>query len=338
MRINTVLKKYLPQENLSFQGTAQEVKRVAAEQLSLQNGQFSSQYLQTLNNSIKSYINKANNVMNGYKREFQQVQDQFPSQTAESPPKESYIRAWRRWKAAKNSISKNPNIGIVLQEGYVLIDTIRAAITGSEIVYHVGAVMGQGHSRTLYEGNLNLQQVLDMSYAAPIWKNTINSVFKLRLKRRVKSLTQSLQKSSAENYTFYLQVRNIAFEEGIRNEGNIFEAYRGLSLTGYNKTKSEIISYLHDTVKNTISFIKGGDIGDESIKFFNADPSFASLSTLVDAFINLSQVFSLSNTTDIQRGLEIMFTKEGAARFNQGAFDNAMNEELKQLYSILSKI
>lgn len=346
MRLTTkVAAKYLPSDSSgTISQIAERANSKAAEQLSLSVGKFNSEYLQQLSTSIGAYLKRANSAVNRFEAQWRKVRDTpitaFTEREQQSynlkddeKEKQEYLHSLRKYLAAKQAIGKNT--ANILKEGYVLIDYIREAVTGQQTVYRVG-FQEEGE---LYTGTLTLEQILKISRVDIQWKGFGASAFKLRLHADVhtKSLKGSLSKNFSGQYLQY--IHSIIRQSSTKvNKGNLFEAFIELSNSGCPESVSVIRNVFEDVKQNTVSFVKGGDIDNESVKFFGSDPSLASLSTIIKALTQLQMLINTAKNPDqLKIGLQVLFTKEGAEKFKSGKFKNILDKEMKKLCAELAK-
>ena len=212
----------------------------------------------------------------------------------------------RRYIATKQMIKVLPEIEQLLKEGYQMIDIIREKITGEQIRYFVGVE----YKGRLYEGYVSMEQILSMARATPQWKGSMSSMIKLRLsgtnKGSLADLLEdvgSFREQDGKHSTLYSAVRAYASSSGKTNQGNIYETYRALR-SRYSSDNippavwnpDEFDTLYLATRKNTGSFVTGGDILNDQVKFFGGSvPSLASISTIRDTLTTF--VNSISNLT-----------------------------------------
>lgn len=208
----------------------------------------------------------------------------------------------------------------LLKQGYEIIALLRRSITGENIKYGI-AVEYYG---TTYEGYLTEEQILRM--ASPSFDRGSNTI-KLRLdalsKGRIVSMLQEsgnyniIQDKGAGHSTLYSAIR--AYVNKSLNQGNVYETYRVLKARYKNNNippaiwdRNEFEETYATVVKNTASYVKGGDLFDEQYKFFGRSyPSLTTISTIrstLKAFIALVQ--QLPNQNELSAALEQMFYKE----------------------------
>ena len=206
----------------------------------------------------------------------------------------------KRYLTTKQMIKVMPEIENLLKEGYQIIDIIREKITGEQIKYFIGVE----YKGKLYEGYLSMEQILSMAKATPQWKGSLSSTIKLRLsgvsKGDLSKLLEdvgSFREKDEKHSTLYSAIRAYASSSGKTNQGNIYETYRALKTRYSSNTipsavwnPDEFDTLYMATRKNTGSFVTGGDILNDQIKFFGGSaPSLASISTIRDTltiFVN----------------------------------------------------
>lgn len=208
----------------------------------------------------------------------------------------------------------------LLKQGYEIIALLRQSITGETIKYAI-AVEYYG---TTYEGYLTEEQILKM--ASPSFDRGSNTI-KLRLdalsKGRIVSMLQDsgnykiIQDKGLGHSTLYSAIR--AQVNKTLNQGNVYEAYRVLKSRYKSNNippavwdKNEFEEVYADVVRNTASYVKGGDLFDEQYKFFGRSyPSLTTINTIrstLQAFISLVQ--QLPKENELSAALQQMFYKE----------------------------
>lgn len=226
----------------------------------------------------------------------------------------------------QNLISKyvlakvNTYLTTLLKQGYEIIALLRETITGESIKYAI-AVEYYG---TTYEGYLTEEQILKM--ASPSFDRGSNTI-KLRLdalsKGRIVSMLQEsgdyqiIQDRGMTHSTLYSAIR--AQVGKTLNQGNVYETYRVLK-SKYRSNhippaawdKSEFEETYAEVIKNTASYVKGGDLFDEQYKFFGKSyPSLTTINTIrstLRTFISLVQ--QLPKENELSSALQQMFYKE----------------------------
>lgn len=263
-------------------------------------------------------------------------------------------------KQLKNEISEEFQQGLIskyvlakidtrimslLKRGYEIIALLRQSITGESIKYAV-AVEFYG---TTYEGYLTEDQILKL--ASPSFDHGTNNI-KLRLDALSKgTIVNLLQESGSyaiigskkeQQPTLYSSIQAYVGKE--RNMGNVYEAYRVLRSKYKNNNippavwdRDEFESVYINTVKNTQSYVKGGDLFDEQFKFFGRSyPSLTTITTIrstLQAFIALVQ--QLPRQNELEAALQQMFYKQdqldNAARDVSEGAQKIINDILKNI-------
>ncbi len=283
--------------------TQKELKK----QLSLSGGQYGVEFLKQLQITITNYLQRAESIQINVNKRLE-VFD-FSNIQIDGELSEQY----KRWLIAKMMINEDNTIEPCLREGYELIDRLRTAVTGESLKYFVGVVAGRGSKKQLYEGFLTLKQIMSMTNLEPIWQNTANSLFKLRLRTKKSELLKSLKPASTASKNLYQEIINYASanENRIKNEGNIFEAYRYMRKNKIQFSPEKFDEIYLQTRANTASFVQGGDIDIESVKYFGGNaPSLVSLSTIISALRSFNQAIGLTSLSEIQNALFVLFEKQ----------------------------
>ena len=236
----------------------------------------------------------------------------------------------------------------LLKKGYQIIAMLRQSFTGEVIKY---AVAVEFYGKT-YEGYLTEEQILRL--ASPSFDRGTN-VIKLRLDALSKSRIIETMKNN-ENYTIiddkkseqhstlYSSIRAYVNRGEKRNIGNVYEAYRVLKARYHNNNippaiwdKNEFESVYISTIKNTQSYVKGGDLFDEQFKFFGKSyPSLTTINTIrstLTTFVALTQ--QLPQKDQLEFALKQMFYKQNqlnnaAADLSNGA-EEIINNLLKNI-------
>lgn len=283
-----------------FLGLSKDIVKQLSKNLSLNTGKYTQNFLSKLSIQISLYLIEAKHIMLQFQKRLQMYNLYNAFDISEE---------YRRWLIAKMMISDD--IEECLKNGYVIIDQIRTAITGEHIKYFVGKEIGRGQNRKLYEGYLSLEEIMSMSKLEAIWKNTENSVFKLRINATASKLSNSLRPASTFNQSLYNSIKLYAAKSKKTNEGNVFEAYRYMAKRKIKFDEDVFDTIYLNTRKNTASFVMGGDDLDESIKYFGgANPSLVSLSTIISTLTQFVNILSISNIMELKSSLEQMFSKQ----------------------------
>lgn len=313
--------------NISY---AKEIKELLSSKMASETEKYSSQLIISLQNKIQNYLSALNNW------------NILVSNTINSP----YIQdidvkpELRRYIAAKEAIRLNPQIEQLLKDGYLIIDLIREFFTGQHISYQIGVE----YYGKLYEGYVSMEQIMSMAQVQPDWKGNINSMVKLRLSkypkgRLVDMLDEVEDFKKGTHSTLYSSIRAYASSNKKYNKGNLYEVYRVLK-GRYNSNEippaiwntEEFEEVYLSVVRNTASFVKGGDILTEQVKFFGTSvPSLATLRTIRDAlrtFLGITQIFSGQK---LQQGLKYFFLKKEDIEEASLNIDNFVEEKINEL-------
>ena len=213
----------------------------------------------------------------------------------------------------------NTRLTDLLKQGYEIIALLRRSITGETIKYGI-AVEYYG---TTYEGYLTEEQILKL--ASPSFDRGSNNI-KLRLDKLSKSTIKTMLENNgnvtvikdkgSNHSTLYSAIRAQVQKP---NQGNVYEAYKVLKARYKSNNippaiwdKNEFEEVYMEVVKNTASYVKGGDLFDEQYKFFGRSyPSLTTISTIrstLKTFIALVQ--QLPKQNELSAALEQMFYKE----------------------------
>ena len=255
----------------------------------------------------------------------------------------------KRYIAAKQMIKIAPEIENLLKEGYQMIDIIREKITGEHIRYFIGVE----YKGKLYEGYLSMEQILNIAKVTPQWKGSLSSMVKLRLRGTNKGTLAglledvgSVRDTDEQHSTLYSAVRAYASASGKSNQGNIYETYRALRAR-YSSNRippaiwnpDEFDALYLATRKNTGSFVTGGDILNDQIKFFGRSvPSLASISTIKDTLTIFVNSLSTLSGVQLDNSLNELFNTNAA--INEAAsvidefIDDTVDEKLLPLIFI----
>ena len=195
-----------------------QLKDILSSVLSKESGNYTQSFLELLNNEIKMFLLEINNIMYMFNYQINKslMYDQNLSET------------FRRYIIAKDMIKHQPKIEQILKQGYYIIDQIREAFTGEELLYQVGVT----YYGKMYEGKIPLSQILKMSKVEPVWKNSANNIFKLRLSNIQKSELSNILKEDkpedSKHSTLWSSISAYASAQKKKNFGNLYEAYRVL--------------------------------------------------------------------------------------------------------------
>lgn len=243
----------------------------------------------------------------------------------------------------------NTDMTNLLQDGYILIETLRKTFTGKEIEYEVG--MEYSVSRGNYQlinKKISLAELLSYSRVSIDWGASGIGAFKLRAYSNKGDFLAEYEKQRLEMETaisdlhsLYPKVKSTLFT--VKNKGNIYEVYQQLKHTGWAdhspkrqdpiKLDADTIIEKYIEVKSGIqSFVTGGDFEMVQFKLLSAAPSIATLGTIGNALkliLTYLEKGKNVNTTidDIKMNV---FSKEFDKKINNGIFDllQDVNEEL----------
>ena len=159
-------------------------------------------------------------------------------------------------------------------------------------------------------------------------KGSLSSMIKLRLsgtnKGSLADLLEdvgSFREKDEKHSTLYSAVRSYASASGKTNQGNIYETYRVLRARYSSNdippaiwNPDEFDTLYLATRKNTGSFVTGGDILNDQIKFFGGSvPSLASISTIRDTLFTFVNSLSTLSGAALNESLKQLFTNTSKA-------------------------
>ena len=312
---------------------APEIRTLVNNELANQGKDYSRDFL----DNISLYISK-------YLQTIQQIEDRwsihFKGMSIALDQNSGLSDYAKRYIAAKDFIKNNNEIENILKEGYEIIDILRKKYTGETIKYSVGV----SYRGKLYEGTLNLQDILSIAKIDIVWKNSVDNIFKLRLSGLSKSaLIEKLSTPYDGGSTLYSSIRDYSKNKKW-NEGNLYEAYKLYKMEqGSNRippakfVASHFEELLAQVRSNTVSFVKGGDMLDESVKFFGRSmPSLASLKTIKTTLTSFNEIISQTNVNNIESGLKLLFDRDSTLDGIDLDLEDMTEEETQKLISILT--
>lgn len=306
---------------------SQSIKKILSQELGQEVSSYSAETINLLISKINNYLKRVeiwNQKTTAY---YRQIAQKDPDMREEL----------KRYLATKEMIKVMPEIENLLKEGYQIIDIIREKITGEQIKYFIGVE----YRGNLYEGYLSMEQILDMAKVTPQWKGSLSSVIKLRLSGTNKSTLANLledmgsfREDSQKQKTLYSAVRAYASASGKKNQGNIYEAYRALRSRYSSDTippaiwdPDEFDTLYLATRKNTGSFVTGGDILNDQIKFFGGSvPSLASISTIRDTLIAFTDSLSNLSGLSLDQSLNELFNNNSTVNNAVLVVDEVIDE------------
>ena len=316
---------------------SQSVKKILSQELSQEVSSYSTETINLLISKINNYLKRVeiwNQKTTAYYRQIAQ----------EDPNMKEDLK---RYLATKEMIKVMPEIERLLKEGYQIIDIIREKITGEQIKYFIGVE----YKGNLYEGYLSMEQILNISKATPQWKGSLSSMIKLRLSGINKSTLADLledmgsfRENGQKHKTLYSAVRAYASASGKKNQGNVYEAYRDLRSRYSSDTippaiwdPDEFDTLYLAARKNTSSFVTGGDILNDQIKFFGRSvPSLASISTIRDTLTIFTNSLSNLSGSSLDQSLNELFNNNSTINNAALAADEAIDEIVdKEILSLL---
>jgi len=236
------------------------------------------------------------------------------------------------------------NITELLQDGYILIETLRKTFTQSEIEYEIGIKYSEGGKGNFNVVNkkVSLAELLSYTKADIQWGGQGLAGFKLRATATQANFAQDLnrQKEIINNslynlHSLYPKVRRVLLENNYSNEGNFYETYQQLRYGGWAdhspnkkdpkglKTQQIIDKYM-EVRKGTQSFVSGGDWELIQFKLLSGSgASIASLLTIGEALkliLHYIEEGKKSNIT-IENIKKNVFSKEFDNKINNGLSD-----------------
>lgn len=242
-------------------------------------------------------------------------------------------------------IMLDANITELLQDGYILIETLRKTFTGTEIEYEVGIRYAEGRKGDVNVVNkkVSLAELLSYTKADIQWGGQGVAGFKLRASATQADFAQDLnrQKELINNslnnlHSLYPKVRKTLLQKNYTNEGNFYETYQQLRYSGWAdhspdkkdpkgiKTQQIIDKYM-EVRKGTQSFVSGGDWELIQFKLLSGSgASIASLLTIGEALKLMLHYIEDGKTSQIivENIKNNIFSKE---------FDNKINNGLSEL-------
>ena len=312
---------------------APEIRALIDNELADQGAIYSQDFLNNISLYISKYLQNIQQMENRWNIHFKWISVALDSESDLNDYAKRYI-------AAKDFIKNNDEIENILKQGYEIIDILRENYIGEKIKYSVGV----SYKGKLYEGTLNLQDILSIAKIDIIWKSSIDNIFKLRLSGLNKSTL--IEKLSTPPYdggsTLYSSIRDYSKNKKW-NEGNLYEAYKLYKIEqGSNRippakfVAEHFEELLAQVRSNTTSFVKGGDILDESVKFFGRSmPSLASLKTIKTTLTSFNEIITQTNMNNIKSGLKLLFDRDATLDGIDLDLKNMTEEEVEKVVSIL---
>lgn len=318
---------------MPYSNYAVQIQKLLAESLSPEAVLIHEQSLKNLQNLIDQYLFQ----LEQWNVTASQYLSNFQFNNPDMKPE------LQRYITAKEMIKLNPQIESQLKDGYVIIDKIRQYFTGETITYSIGVEF----NGKLYEGNMSIEQIMNIAQVTPEWKGSVNSMVKLRLTGTSRtSLASQLSEiedfKSGTHSTLYSSIRAYASSNAKYNKGNLYEAYKILKYSqGSNLippaewNAEEFEQALLSVRKNTGSYVKGGDILTEQVKFFGGRaPSLTTLATIRTTLKQFNALISNFSGSKLKTGLNQLFLKDQAVFNASQSVQDFTEEEIDKLLAI----
>lgn len=253
----------------------------------------------------------------------------------------------------KRLIYSETEIDSLLKQGYIILEKIRNFFINESIKYEIGLI-SEGK---LYEFQLTMQQILNISKVSFNTRAKIDNIFKLRLsggkksllniyKQAEKTIVTDVSDSSSVFSAIYDYIHTQNFHGKKINKGNAYEAYKRIVANRKNRIPPSVsVSLIEETLtqvrKNTSSFVKGGDYLNSQIKFYSNAPSLATTNAIRNTLKQISNILQMvSNKTldkDFKESINQIFIKTNHQVSNnieeegRKESQNYLNTLLKQL-------
>lgn len=301
--------------------------------------------LTKLTNQVKKQeLNKIKQVLEAYLIRYKQaaISINQATQGLNLQDLDNHNKSLNLYICYKQLLSKI-DVTSLLQDGYILVETLRKTFTEEEIEYEIGMVYGRGQDRKLINKKISLAELLSYAKADIQWGSSGVAGFKLRATSSQNDFLREyeIQKNNIEilledTHSLYPKVRKILLEHNYTNEGNFFETYQHLKYAGWadhspklkdpkRLTAQKIIDKYLEVRQGTQSFVSGGDYDLTQFKLLSGSgASIASLITIGDALkliLNYIERGEKANLT-IENIKKNVFSKE---------FDNKMKNGLSDL-------
>lgn len=222
----------------------------------------------------------------------------------------------------KLGLNKESEIKELLKTGYQLIDSIREILTKEKIQYRIATEK----NGILYEEVVGIDEILSYIKVSYDSRASINDMYKLRLAIPKSSIINhaKVETITSNGSTVYSSIRRYidGHSSTRRNRGNEYEAYRLLYAQRGNDnreppevTTEEIVAAFNTVRKNTASYVQGGDIGIEQIKYIGKNmPSLTSTATIRTVLTDVRNAFQnyliSANSEMLQATMEQIFLKK----------------------------
>ncbi len=320
--------------NMDLSQDINNIQTTIANQLSAQSSMMTKQQSLLIRDQINQYLRLLDLLYMDINKQVLQAKKLSKSIQAS----EEYMN----YQVFKNLEYNQNNINALLTAGYVLIDQIRTFFTGQQITYTVGVE----YYGILYEFPMTMDQILSYSKATYNTRSVINNAFKLRLSARKRDLVelakkheQTLITSIKDSSSIYSAIRQYTGTKQI-NQGNVYEAYR-VYISRYKTFRpKQFDKILSEVQSNTISFVQGGDIGDEQVKFFGRSaPSLAATQTIRQTLQIAKFLFHQLGTSggDKQQIKNIIMSKFTKAQELDKTTKKEIQKHLDDIFSALIK-
>lgn len=245
------------------------------------------------------------------------------------------------------------NMTSILQDGYILIETLRKSFTGKEIEYMIGMEYSVSRGKKeLINKTVSLSELLSYAKVDIQWGSTGLGAFKLRASSNKNDFNEEYQKQKVilkhriDGLTsLYPKVMNAIQEKNMTlNKGNAYEVYQHLRYSGWadhspgprnpqELTTDMIIDKYIEIRKGTQSFVSGGDLGLTQFKLLSSSPSIATLGTISKALkLILSYIEKGKSVQEISTNV---FSQEFDNLMKAG-IDNMIGDIDKELDSLIT--
>ena len=247
----------------------------------------------------------------------------------------------------------NANMSSLLTDGYILIETLRKAFTGKEIIYEIGMEYSVSKgNRQLIEKEISLAELLSYANVDIDWGSKGLSAFKLRARSNKNDFIAEYEKQreilkNQMNLTNSLYPTVMSFAG--KNKGNGYEVYRQLRHEGWadhppgpidpsKLSPDDIAKRYAEVRKGTQSFVTGGDIGMAQVKLLSSAPSITNLTTISNALKLILAYIEKgkSSNTIIQNIKENVFSMEFDKMVKSGLSDflAEVDKELSDSFNV----
>lgn len=247
----------------------------------------------------------------------------------------------------------NANMSSLLTDGYILIETLRKAFTGKEIIYEIGMEYSVSKgNRQLIEKEISLAELLSYANVDIDWGSKGLSAFKLRARSNKNDFIAEYEKQR-EILKNQMSLTNSLYPTVMsfagKNKGNGYEVYRQLRHEGWadhppgpidpsKLSPDDIAKRYAEVRKGTQSFVTGGDIGMAQVKLLSSAPSITNLTTISNALKLILAYIEKgkSSNTIIQNIKENVFSMEFDKMVKSGLSDflAEVDKELSDSFNV----